>query len=99
MFGAGPDGPVGTVRLENAREGIQETECRVFLEKALLDQEQPLPRDLADRCRALLNERTNILRLYKMNGAEVAQQGWQQRSRRLYDLAAEIEAVRSAGTR
>jgi hypothetical protein len=99
LFGAGPDGPVGTVRLENAREGIQETECRVFLEKALLDQEQPLPRDLADRCRALLNERTNILRLYKMNGAEVAQQGWQQRSRRLYDLAAEIEVVRSAGTR
>lgn len=41
----------------------------------------------------------NILRLYKMNGAEVAQQGWQQRSRRRYDLAAEIEAVRSAGTR
>jgi hypothetical protein len=94
LFGAGPDGPVGTVRLENAREGIQETECRVFLEKALLDQHKPLPRDLAERCRALLRERTNVLRLYKMNGAEVAQQGWQERSRRLFDLAAEIEALR-----
>jgi hypothetical protein len=33
----GPEGPVGTARLENLREGVQECEALIFLKETLLD--------------------------------------------------------------
>ena len=94
LLGPGPDGPVETVRLVNAREGIQETEARVFIEKALLDRAKPLPADLAKKCQQLLDERTNVLRLYKIGGAKVAPQGWQDRNAKLFDAAGEVARAR-----
>ncbi|MBI5722574.1 MAG: hypothetical protein HZA50_01340 [Planctomycetes bacterium] len=35
LIAPGPDGPIGTVRYEMLREGIQECEARIFIEKAL----------------------------------------------------------------
>ena len=54
----GPDGPVGTSRLENLREGVQECEARILIESALLDAKlkQRLEPDLAKRAQAVLNE-------------------------------------------
>ena len=86
---------VATVRLENAREGVQETEARVALEKALLDKAHPLPRDLAQRCQKLLDERTQVLRLWKLGAAGIAPFGWEDRTRRLFDAAAEVAKRRS----
>ena len=56
----GPDGPAATARYELAREGLEECEARVFIEKALLDPalRAKLGKDLADRAQGLLDERT-----------------------------------------
>ncbi len=50
----GPDGPLPTVRFEMLREGLQETEARVVVERALV--EGDLPPALAEEARALLTE-------------------------------------------
>lgn len=55
ILAAGPDGPVATVRYEMLREGLQEAEARIVIEKALV--RQRLPEPLATECRTLLAER------------------------------------------
>ncbi len=59
----GPEGTVSTVMFDMAREGIQECEARIFIEKALLDDKlrAKLGEDLAQECQALLDERTRYL--------------------------------------
>ncbi len=54
----GPEGPVGTSRLENLREGVQECEARILIESALLDakQKRRLRPVLAKRAQAVLDE-------------------------------------------
>ena len=94
LFGPAPDGPVETIRLANAREGIQAAEARVFVEKVLLDEQRPLPADLAARARAALDERTNVLRYWPIRAIEMGRYHWQQRDRALYALAAELAAAR-----
>jgi len=91
LFGPGPNGPVPTVRLENAREGIAEAEARIFIEKALLDKDSPLPAELAKKCQDLLDKRTNVLRMWAIGAARIAPYLWQQRARRLYDAAGEVK--------
>lgn len=63
VLGPGPDGPVATVRYENFREGVQECEARIFIEKALTDDtlRARLGDDLAGRCQKLLDERVKWL--------------------------------------
>ncbi len=90
LFAPGPDGPVTTIRLECAREGNQEAEARVFIEKALLNKHQPLPADLARSCQQLLDVRTNLMRLWRLRCQDIAPFGWQERSRRLFDAAGEV---------
>ncbi|HET6427028.1 MAG TPA: glycoside hydrolase domain-containing protein [Phycisphaerae bacterium] len=63
VLGPGPEAPVTTVRFENARQGNQEAEVRVFVEKALTDKQHPLPEGLAGRLQAMLDARTNRMRL------------------------------------
>jgi len=91
LFGCGPGGPVTTVRLENAREGNQVAEARIFIEKALLDKANPLPEDLAKTCQAILDERTNVLRMWRWGASSMAPYRWQERTRQLYDAAARAE--------
>ena len=64
----GPEGPVATTRLEMVREGLQECEARIFIEKALLDEKRraKLPGALVARAQKLLDERT-IAMLRGMN--------------------------------
>lgn len=93
LFGPGPDGPVSTIRLECAREGNQEAEARIFIEKALLNKRRPLPPELARECQRLLDERTNVARLFRLGALAahtIGAQGWQERSLRLFQAAAEV---------
>jgi hypothetical protein len=59
----GPDGPLGTGRLEVFREGLQECEARVAIETALLDEnlKAKLGAELAGRAQAMLDERHRCL--------------------------------------
>ncbi|HUT31956.1 MAG TPA: glycoside hydrolase domain-containing protein [Planctomycetota bacterium] len=93
LFAPGPEGPATTIRLECAREGSQEAEARVFIEKALVRAHDTLPRELVHKCRALLDERTNLTRLWRMRVQDIAPFGWQERSRRLFDAAGEVSKV------
>jgi hypothetical protein len=54
----GPEGAIGTARLENLREGIQECEARIAIEDALLDpaRKAKLGDELASRCQKILDE-------------------------------------------
>ncbi len=92
LFAPGPDGPVGTIRFENALEGNQAAEARIFIEKALLDKGRPLPAGLAERCRKLVDERTNVLRMWAIGAEPFSRYQWQDRERRLYNLAGEVAA-------
>jgi len=94
LFAPGPEGPVTTARFENAREGNQEAEARIFIEKALLDKADPLPAGLAKRCQDHLDARTNIARLYMLAAVDIGWRGWQASARKLYDLAAEVAGTR-----
>jgi hypothetical protein len=59
----GPDGAVTTHRFENIREGLQECEARIAIERALADdgQRRRLGNDLARRAEDLLRRRANLL--------------------------------------
>jgi hypothetical protein len=94
LFAPGPKGPVTSVRFENAREGNQETEAKILIEKALLNKEKPLPAELAEKCQKLLDYRTNIMRLWQVtNGSyktKLASTGWQDCNLSLFQLAGEV---------
>jgi hypothetical protein len=59
MLDPGPDGPVATSRYEMLREGMQNCEARIAIEKVLTDeiQKAKLGSALAERCQQLLDER------------------------------------------
>ncbi len=54
----GPDGPIPTVRYQAVREGLQDTEARLVVERALA--EDALPESLAEEARALLMEMMEV---------------------------------------
>jgi hypothetical protein len=97
LLAPGRDGAVSTMRFENVREGLQETEARIFIEKALVDvKKRARLGDLADRAEALLDERVRgFLAATKNKGAGWApwsEGDWQERSAELYSTAAEVAA-------
>jgi len=59
VIAPGPTGPVSTVRFEMLREGVQQAEARISLEKILTDpaRRAGLGADLAARCQRILDER------------------------------------------
>ncbi len=56
------NGPVTTARYELLREGLQEAEARIFIEKALTDDtlRAKLGKELADRAQQMLDDRTRV---------------------------------------
>ena len=85
MLAPGPDGPVASAQFKNLREGIQAAEALIAIEQAL--ESKKLAGDLEKRCQAIVAERINACREYKLG---MAGQGWQDRDRRLFALAGEI---------
>jgi hypothetical protein len=89
VLAPGPAGALATARFEMIREGAQDMEARIFLEKALLDPEARgrLGEELAGRCQQLLDERVRAVLLGRTSW--LLFDGGRQRRERLYALAAE----------
>jgi hypothetical protein len=77
------------------REGAQDMEARIFLEKTLLDPDlrAKLGEDLAERCQKLLDERVRALLLGRTSWLFFS--GGPERREQLYALAGEV--ARSLG--
>ena len=92
VLAPGPEGALPTVRFEMIREGAQDLEARIFLEKALLDpaMRAKLGDGLAQRCQQLLDERVRAVLLGRTSWPLFA--GGQERLARLYALAGEAAA-------
>ena len=99
VIAPGRDGPIATARFEMLREGLQETEARVFIEQALADpaRKDALGHDLAARCERLLEARFLALTgMSEVNyGRSPMQTLWYvkdipQQSDALYGLVAEV---------
>lgn len=91
----GPAGALMTERLDIYRQGIQEAEARIYVEKALADKAlcAKLGDELAGRAQALLDERARYMMRYSGGvAAWYPVSGWQARSRQLFEAAAGIEA-------
>ena len=95
----GPDGPDSSVCLESLREGMQEAEAVLDI-SAALERPDRLPADLARRCRELLSQRHEFVsRGPRQRWAtvfyNVNHHGWQDLSRRTYELAGEVAQARA----
>lgn len=92
----GPDGHVSTIRFEMIREGLQECEARIFIERALLDDEKrtKLGTDLVKRCKRLLRKRISAYSTASGVDGQMAFLGAGRRKRNaeLFSLAAEAAA-------
>ena len=91
---AGADGPVASIRLEMTREGAQETEARVFIERALHDpaKKAKLGAELAARCQRLLDGRIRTILRARSYWDMLVWIDWQKQTGELYALAAEVAA-------
>ncbi|MCG3178584.1 MAG: hypothetical protein BIFFINMI_00912 [Phycisphaerae bacterium] len=95
ILGKGKTGPVATVRSEAFREALQEVEARIFVEKALLDDEARslLGDELIGRCRTALDERIRMgLHASGEGQSWFISSGWQDRTELLLSLASEVAA-------
>jgi hypothetical protein len=63
MLAPGPDGAVATHRFENLREGVQECEARIVIERALMDAtlRERLGAELAGPAEEVLGRRANFV--------------------------------------
>ncbi|HUV38404.1 MAG TPA: glycoside hydrolase domain-containing protein, partial [Planctomycetota bacterium] len=119
FFEKGVEGPVATADYEMFREGVQECEARVVIERALTDKtlREKLGEETAARMQTMLDERSRRVRQgvgtfvqsghYSQHhtapsswwngpgivgGQWYSASGWQQRSKELFDAAAEVQA-------
>jgi len=84
ILAAGPAGPVATGRYEMFREGVQQCEAILYLERAL--KEKKISGDLGKRVDAYLDERSRVF----MHASWPLDR--QDLDRRLFELAAEVAA-------
>ncbi len=94
LLAPGRDGAIPTVRYEMFRECVQENEARIFIERALIDGRKNGARPgkpLTARAWNLLDERIRaLLATARLDSRWFVGSGWQQRSAKLYALAAEV---------
>lgn len=89
LLAPGPEGPISTLRAEAMREGIQQMEARILIERALLDKDAAakLGEDLTIRCRQALDNR----RRAAFYGRDFfVGSDWTARAELLYSLADEV---------
>lgn len=98
----GPDGALSSARFEMFREGVQQCEARMVLEKALLvpEERRRLSAELARRCREILEERAEMLRAAISTDDEswiwYPASGWELRVEKLFQAASEIQRTLAA---
>lgn len=95
VLGQGKTGPLATVRSEAFREGLQEVEARIYLERAWLDDEAKglLGDDLRARIRSTLDDRIRMCLHSEGEGQPwYISSDWAKRSETLFGLAAETAA-------
>ena len=102
ILGKGPTGPLATVRSEAFREGIQEAEARVFIEKAIVNKAPRgrIGEELARRCRSFLDERIRMVnragspRKDQVSGLKSGLSrlppDWKEKNAKLFELAMEV---------
>ncbi len=96
ILAPGKKGAVATERLEMLREGLQEAEARIFIEKALVGKK--ITGALATRVQKMLDDRTKeFIKAAKGRGSKTKSWGewaggdrWQKSSAALYAGAAEV---------
>jgi hypothetical protein len=91
----GSRGPVSSVRLEMVREGAQETEARVYLERALADKakREKFGEDLVSRCREHLDRRLGDVLTARGYWDTLVWRHWERQKGELFTLAAEAAAA------
>ena len=96
VLGAGPDGPVATVRLEMLREGLLEAEARIAIEKVLTEPaaRARLGEEPAERYQRLLDDRAKwIACVYSERSiAWFSGPTWRQMAEQLFAAAGEVAA-------
>ncbi|MCC5850716.1 MAG: hypothetical protein JJU29_21725 [Verrucomicrobia bacterium] len=93
ILGAGVDGPIRTIRYEMLREGLQEAEARIAIERVLRDEtlKDRVPTELTEAFEALQLERLSWRRWNDYNWT--LGPDWQDRTFRLFELAGKITAA------
>ncbi|GAH43323.1 unnamed protein product, partial [marine sediment metagenome] len=92
----GPEGALTTVRFEMLREGVQECEARILIERAFTDEamRRKIGEDLVSRCQLLSDERTRMTLVgahnLKLGYNWYITSGWQNHAQKLYERAAEV---------
>ncbi len=89
VLAPGPEGALPTVRFEMIRQGAQDMEARVYLEKALLDDalRARMGEDLARRCQQMLDDRLRAILIGRTSWLLFSD--GQERLERLYALTGE----------
>ncbi len=92
LLSPGPDGALATDRFEMVREGLQESEARAFIERALLDgaKRARLGDELAERSQRILDDRLRNIINARQYWDTLVWRDWQQQAVELYRLAAEV---------
>jgi hypothetical protein len=103
LLAPAPEGVAVTGRYENLREGIQECEARIAIERVLSDDtlKRKLDAALVARCQKVLEDRLQNLQLgwskyprQTIGSVWYFGSGWQQRAEELFTLAGEVEKAR-----
>ena len=85
----GPEGPLNTIRLQLIREGLQEAEAMIGIADAAAKSADRLGPELTAKGKSLFAERINLCRYSELMWPPDSG-GWQERTVRLFALAAEV---------
>jgi hypothetical protein len=99
FLGWSPTGAVPSVHFEAIREGVQNCEARIFLEKVLLDKAKSakLGEDLAKRAQDLVTHRIWLMAHCHRNAAWLYDAGFYERQHELYRTAGEVAKKLAGG--
>jgi hypothetical protein len=94
LLESGRKGAIPSVRFEMFREGLQECEARIFIERQLLDEgaKRKLGGELAARARKVLDERSRKICYASWTKAPTwySSSDWEGRAGKLFSLAGEV---------
>ena len=89
----GPRGAMGSVLIEKLREGLQETEAQIAIERVMLDDElrDELDSELRERIESLLRERSEMVNDAWDSPENAPETPWREQTEKLFDLASKVE--------